>query len=147
MLLQIPVNLSSERRCLIALPVNGSSSLFRDVVDFGYWGLRHGCAVVYTDKGHGNGFDILEQDSVNELDGRQVPASAAGRDAHFLADLDDDARTTFLADWPHRIAFKAAHSKQNPEKDWGEDLLKAIRFAFYQVGQRELCDSPATTRS
>ena len=37
MLLQIPANLSSERRCLIALPVNGSSSLFRDVVDFGYW--------------------------------------------------------------------------------------------------------------
>ena len=137
MLLQIPANLSSDRRCLIALPVNGSASLFRDVVDFGYWGLRRGCAVVYTDKGHGNGFDMLEQDSVNLLDGRQVPASEAGRDAHFLADLDDAARSKFLAEWPHRIAFKAAHSKQNPEKDWGEDLLKAIRFAFYQLGQRD----------
>ena len=137
MLLQIPQNLSSDRRCLVAIPVNGSASLFRDVVDFGYWGLRHGCAVVYTDKGHGDGFDILEQDSVNLLDGRQVPAAEAGRNAHFRADLDDAARAKFLAEWPHRVAFKAAHSKQNPEKDWGEDLLKAIRFAFYQLGQRD----------
>ena len=137
MLLQIPANLSNEQRCLVALPVNGSSSLFRDVVDFGFWGLRRGCAVVYTDKGHGNGFDILEQDLVNVLDGRQVPAAEAGRDAHFRADLDDAARAKFLSEWPHRIAFKAAHSKQNPEKDWGEDLLKAIRFAFWQLGQRD----------
>jgi len=137
MLLQIPANLSSERRCLVAVPVNGSASLFRDVVDFGFWGLRRGCAVVYTDKGHGNGFDILEQDSVNLLDGRQAPAAEAGRDAHFRADLDDDARARFLAEWPHRIAFKAAHSKQNPEKDWGEDVLKAIRFSFYQLGRRD----------
>jgi hydroxybutyrate-dimer hydrolase len=100
-------------------------------------GLRRGRAVVYTDKGHGDGFDILETDSVNLLDGRQVPAAEAGRNAHFRADLEDAARVKFLAEWPHRIAFKAAHSKQNPEKDWGEDLLKAIRFAFYQLGQRD----------
>ena len=143
MLLQIPASLSSERHCLVAIPVNGSASLFRDVVDFGFWGLRHGCAVVYTDKGHGNGFAMLEQDSVNILDGRQVPTAEAGRDAHFRPDLDDDARAKFLAEWPHRIAFKAAHSKQNPEKDWGEDLLKAIRFAFYQLGQRD----PGFTRN
>lgn len=36
MLLQIPRGLSSDRRCLVAVPVNGSSSLFRDIVDFGY---------------------------------------------------------------------------------------------------------------
>ena len=137
MLLQIPASHSSDRHCLIAIPVNGSASLFRDVVDFGYWGLRRGCAVVYTHKGHGNGFDMLEQDSVNLLDGRQVPAAEAGLDAHFRADLGDAARVKFLAEWPHRIAFKAAHSKQSPEKDWGEDLLKAIRFAFYQLGQRD----------
>ena len=48
------------------------------------------------------------------------PAPEASRDAHFRADLDDAARAKFLAEWPHRIAFKPAHSKQNPEKDWGE---------------------------
>lgn len=137
MLLQIPANLSAERRCLVAIPVNGSSSLFRDIVDFGFWGLRHHCAVVYTDKGHGNGFHLLEPDTVNLLDGRQVPASEAGNNAHFRADLDAAARRAFLAEWPHRVAFKAAHSKQNPEKDWGEDVLRAIRFAFVELQQRD----------
>jgi hydroxybutyrate-dimer hydrolase len=135
MLLQIPADLSTGRRCLVAIPVNGSASLFRDIVDFGYWGLRHDCAVVYTDKGHGNGFHLLEPDTVNSLDGRQVPASEAGKAEHFRADLDDAARRAFLAEWPHRVAFKAAHSKQNPEKDWGEDVLHAIRFAFVELGK------------
>ncbi|CCE09081.1 D-(-)-3-hydroxybutyrate oligomer hydrolase precursor (3HB-oligomer hydrolase) (3HBOH) [Bradyrhizobium sp. STM 3843] len=137
MLLQIPENLATDRRCLIAIPVNGSSSLFRDVVDFGYWGLRHRCAVVYNDKGHGNGFHLLETDSVNLIDGRQVPAPDAGSGAHFRADLDDPARSSFLAAWPHRVAFKAAHSKQNPEKDWGTDLLRSVEFAFFELAKRD----------
>ncbi len=142
MLLQIPQNLSSERRCLLAIPVTGSSSLFRDIVDYGYWGLRHRCAVVYTDKGHGNGFHLLEPNTVNALDGRMVPSSEAGKSAHFRADLDDSARQEFLAKWPHRVAFKAAHSKQNPEKDWGENVLHAVQFAFFELAKRD----PSFTR-
>lgn len=137
MLLQIPSNLSSDRHCLVAIPLNGSSSLYRDVVDFGFWGLRHRCAVVYTDKGHGNGFHLLEPDTVNLIDGRQVPAEQAGRSAHFRADLDDAARHSFLAAWPHRVAFKAAHSKQNPEKNWGDNVLHAIHFAFDELARRD----------
>ena len=142
MLLQIPTTMSTDRRCLVAIPVNGSSSLFRDVVDFGYWSLRHRCAVVYNDKGHGNGFHLLETDAVNLIDGRQVPVQQAGRMAHFRADLDGSARTAFLKAWPHRVAFKAAHSKQNPEKDWGTDLLRSVRFAFFELAKRD----PAFTR-
>jgi len=142
MLLQIPSDISTERRCLIAIPVAGSASLFRDIVDFGYWGLRHRCAVVYNDKGHGNGFHLLENDTVNLIDGPQVPAQAAGSKAHFRADLDDAARTSFLAAWPHRVAFKAAHSKQNPEKDWGADLIRSVKFAFVELAKRD----PAFTR-
>lgn len=142
-LLQVPAGLSRERRCLVAIPVNGSASLYRDVVDFGHWGLRRGCAVVYTDKGHGNGFHMLEPDTVNLLDGRQAPAAEAGRDAHFRADLDDAARRRFLAEFPHRVAFKAAHSKRNPEAEWGGDVLRAIRFAFWQLAQRD----PGFTRA
>ncbi|MBV9066181.1 MAG: D-(-)-3-hydroxybutyrate oligomer hydrolase, partial [Methylobacteriaceae bacterium] len=137
MLLQIPTNLSAQRRCLVAIPVNGSASLYRDVVDFGFWGLRHRCAVVYTDKGHGNGFHLLELNTVSALDGRQVPSETAGTTAHFRADLNDAARAAFLKEFPHRAAFKAAHSKQNPEKDWGEDVLRAIRFAFFELGKRD----------
>jgi hypothetical protein len=55
MLLQLPVDFGGERPCIVAIPVNGSSSLYRDVLDFGHWGLRRGCAVVYTDKGAGTG--------------------------------------------------------------------------------------------
>jgi hydroxybutyrate-dimer hydrolase len=145
MLLQIPANLSTERRCLLAVPVTGSASLYRDIVDFGYWGLRRGCAVVYTDKGHGNGFHLLEPDTVNLLDGRQVPASEAGAQAHFRADLDDAARRAFLEKWPHRVAFKAAHSKQNPETGWGEDVLRAIRFAFVELTHRDATFTRANT--
>lgn len=137
MLLQIPANVATDKRCLIAIPVSGSSSLFRDIVDFGYWGLRHRCAVVYNDKGHGNGFHLLETDAVNKLDGTAVAAAEGGSSAHFRADLDESARTSFLAAWPHRVAFKAAHSKQNPEKDWGEDLLRSIRFAFFEMAKRD----------
>jgi len=93
--------------------------------------------VVYTDKGHGNGFHLLEPDTVNVIDGRQVPAEQAGRSAHFRADLDDAARRSFLAAWPHRVAFKAAHSKQYPEKNWGENVLHAIRFAFIELARRD----------
>ena len=143
MLLQIPTGLSADRRCLVAIPVNGSASLFRDVVDFGFWGLRHHCAVVYTDKGHGNGFHLLEPDTVNLIDGRQVLASEAGSKAHFRADLDDAARRAFLAQWPHRVAFKAAFSKQNPEKQWGTNVLRAIQFAFVELARRD----PGFTRA
>ena len=143
MLLQIPAGLSADRRCLVAIPVAGSASLFRDVVDFGFWGLRHRCAVVYTDKGHGNGFHLLEPDTVNLIDGRQISlASDAGSTAHFRADLDDAARRAFLAQWPHRVAFKAAFSNRS-EKDWGNDVLRAIQFAFVELARRD----PGFTRA
>ena len=38
---------------------------------------------------------------------------------------------------------RAAHSKQNPEARWGENVLQAIRFAFFQLGQRD----PGFTRA
>src|SRR5262249_42874742 len=31
---------------------------------------------------------------------------------------------------PTRFAFKHAHSQQNPEKDWGKNVLRSIKFAF-----------------
>jgi len=30
---------------------------------------------------------------------------------------------------------KHAHSQQNPEKDWGRDTLRAVKFAFYQLNE------------
>ena len=142
MLLQIPTGLSADRRCLVAIPVNGSASLFRDVVDL-IWGLRHHCAVVYTDKGHGNGFHLLEPDTVNLIDGRQVLASEAGSKAHFRADLDDAARRAFLAQWPHRVAFKAAFSNRILRSSGAPTCFGRSNLAFVELARRD----PGFTRA
>jgi hydroxybutyrate-dimer hydrolase len=148
MLLQVPASFRAERPCIVAVPVNGSASLYRDIVDFGYWGLRRDCAVVYTDKGLGNGVHDLETDTINRLDGTRATAKEAGGEAHFRADLDESKRQEFLKAFPNRIAFKHAHSKQNPEAGWGRDVVRAIQFAFYQLNQdaRGSGDGPYLTR-
>ena len=45
-------------------------------------------------------------------------------------------RTAFNAATPDRFAFKHAHSAQNPEADWGRDVLRSIGFAFYELNQQ-----------
>src|SRR5262249_23674085 len=52
------------------------------------------------------------------------------------AQLSDAERTAFNAATPNRFAFKHAHSQQNPEQDWGEDVLDSIRFAFHVLNQK-----------
>ena len=41
-----------------------------------------------------------------------------------------------LADRPKRIAVKHAHPQQNPEKDWGRDVLNTAEFAFYVLNEQ-----------
>ena len=136
MLLQVPGDFSKQRRCLVAIPVAGSASWFRDIVDFGYWGLRHRCAVVYTDKGHGNGFHLLENDTVNLLDGPQVPSKAGKIKAHFRADLDHSARN-----FPCRMAASRCIQGRTFEAKSGEglgsDLLRSVQFAFVELAKRD----------
>ena len=40
-----------------------------------------------------------------------------------------DQVAAFNAALPNRMAYKHAHSRQNPEKDWGQNTLSAVRFA------------------
>jgi hydroxybutyrate-dimer hydrolase len=136
-LLQIPAKLSRDRRCILAVPQAGSFGIYHDISTTGFWGLQHGCAVVYSDKGHGIGAHDLESDTVTLIDGTTAKASEAGDRSHFTAPLTAKARAAFLVRWPHRIAFKAAHSQLNPESQWGEDVLRAIRYAFWQLNDRE----------
>jgi hydroxybutyrate-dimer hydrolase len=136
-LFQIPAKLSRERRCILAVPQSGSFGIYHDIATTGFWGLQHGCAAVYTDKGHGTGAHDLSSDSVILIDGTTAEAGEAGDLSHFTAPLSARARAAFLARWPHRIAFKAANSKLNPESQWGEDVLRAIRYAFWQLNARD----------
>ncbi|MFT4255129.1 MAG: 3-hydroxybutyrate oligomer hydrolase family protein [Caulobacter sp.] len=136
-LLQIPAGLSRTRRCLLAVPQSGSSGLYRDVAGLGFWGLQHGCAVVYTDKGHGGGAHDLETGTVNAIDGVSIKARGADGEAQFVAPIGEAARRRFLVRQPHRIAFKAAQSLRNPEARWGDDVLRAIDFALNQLNVRD----------
>ncbi|MFS4436600.1 3-hydroxybutyrate oligomer hydrolase family protein [Paracoccaceae bacterium GXU_MW_L88] len=143
-LLQVPTDFDRTEPCVLAVPVSGSNSLYRDVGIIGYWGLQKNCAVVYTDKGLGNGFHDLERDRVTLIDGTRSSAEAAGADAHFKADLTEEARNAFLEEYPHRIAFKHAHSKQNPDASWGRDVVRSIEFALYQLNNTNPESEPLT---
>lgn len=137
MLVQVPKGFDpAKKRCLLVVPITGSAGLYKNITDIGFWGLQRDCAVAYTDKGLANGFHELASDTVATIDGRRVTAETAGTASHFTADLSDAARAAFLEKFPNRIAFKHAHSKQNPETTWGRDTQHAAQFAFYVLNQK-----------
>ncbi|HVO87454.1 MAG TPA: 3-hydroxybutyrate oligomer hydrolase family protein, partial [Casimicrobiaceae bacterium] len=54
----------------------------------------------------------------------------------FQADVTADQLAAFNAATPYRVAYKHAHSQQNPEKDWGRFTLDTVRFAFYVINEQ-----------
>lgn len=78
-LLQVPERFDRSNACILAVPTGGSASLYRDIGTIGYWGLQKNCAVVYADKGLGNGFHDLGSDTVTLIDGTRAQADEAGR--------------------------------------------------------------------
>src|SRR3977135_2192415 len=117
-------------RRIVTAPSSGSRGVYGAIATAGEWGLKHGCAVAYTDKGTGTGAHDLQNNSVNLMRGERADAAQARDDSNFTARLSDSQRALFNAATPNRFAFKHAHSQQNPEKDWGENVLRSIKFAF-----------------
>jgi hydroxybutyrate-dimer hydrolase len=136
MMVQIPVTFDPEDACIVAAPSSGSRGVYGAIATAGEWGLKHGCAVAYTDKGTGMGAHDLQHDTVNLIDGLRATASAAGKTSHFTARIDPATLTAFNARTPHRFAFKHAHSRQNPERDWGRNVLQSIELAFFLLNER-----------
>ncbi|OWW18180.1 3-hydroxybutyrate oligomer hydrolase family protein, partial [Noviherbaspirillum denitrificans] len=60
----------------------------------------------------------------------------AGTAALFKANITEAARTAYNALFPNRVAYKHAHSQQNPDKDWGKNTLQAVEFAFYILNEQ-----------
>jgi hydroxybutyrate-dimer hydrolase len=114
----------------VTAPSSGSRGVYGAIATAGEWGLKHGCAVAYTDKGTGTGAHDLQNNTVNLMRGERADAAQAGDDSNFTARLSDGQRALFNAATPNRFAFKHAHSQQNPEKDWGDNVLRSIKFAF-----------------
>jgi hydroxybutyrate-dimer hydrolase len=78
----------------------------------------------------------LESNVVGLIDGTHTTANVAGTNSHFTANLTDAERVAYDASFPNRVAFKHAHSQQNPEQDWGTNTLQSIVFAFYVLNEQ-----------
>jgi hydroxybutyrate-dimer hydrolase len=136
-LVQVPDTFDAARRCLVVAASSGSRGIYGAIAVAGSWGLAHGCAVAYTDKGTGSDYYDLDAKVGTQADG--TPASQGA-----LAFVPVTPRAT------HGIAFKHAHSGDNPEADWGRHLLQALQFGL-QALDRAYPDAapftPATTRT
>jgi hydroxybutyrate-dimer hydrolase len=135
-MVQIPASFDPKKACIVTATSSGSRGIYGAIGASGEWGLKRGCAVAYTDKGTGNGLHDLMTDAVGLIDGTRTAADSAGAASHFTAALDDTQRSAFNAAFPNRVAFKHAHSQQNPEADWGKHTLQSIVFAFYMLNQQ-----------
>jgi hydroxybutyrate-dimer hydrolase len=130
MMVQVPASFDPNNGCIVTAPSSGSRGVYGAIATAGEWGLKRGCAVAYTDKGTGTGAHNLQTNTINLIRGERADAAAAGNNSNFTADITASQRAAFNAATPNRFAFKHAHSQQNPEKDWGRNVIRSIKFAF-----------------
>ncbi len=133
-MVQIPHHFDPDQPCMVTAPSSGSRGVYGAIGTAGEWGLKKGCAVVYTDKGTGTGSFNLETGAAQRIDGSL--SSDPEVDVQFRANLDEAGRAAFNAAYPNRVAFKHAHSGSNPEADWGQHVLASIEFGFYVLNEQ-----------
>ncbi|HEX8605075.1 MAG TPA: 3-hydroxybutyrate oligomer hydrolase family protein [Pseudoduganella sp.] len=136
LMVQVPNGFDPVNPCIVTGTSSGSRGIYGAIGSAGEWGLKNNCAVAYADKGSGTGLYVFEDDSVNGQNGVRASRASAGKNAQFAPDLSDAQRAAFAAQYPGRVAFKHAHSQQNPEKDWGKATLQAIEFALYVLNEK-----------
>ncbi|MCA3189780.1 D-(-)-3-hydroxybutyrate oligomer hydrolase [Cupriavidus sp.] len=134
-MVQIPDAFDRNNPCIISATSSGSRGVYGGIA-VGEWGLKRNCAVAYTDKGTGAAPHDLETDTVPLIDGTRATRTTAGKLAQFAAQPGAMSLADFNTAFPHRLAFKHAHSKQNPEADWGKNTLQAIQFAMFAINDR-----------
>lgn len=118
-LVQVPDAFDTKARCLVVTASSGSRGIYGAIALAGAWGLPHGCAVAYTDKGTGSGYFDTASATGIALNG--TPARDGDAELEFVAD-------SYTAD--AGIAVKHAHSGDNPEADWGRHVLQAAAFGL-----------------
>ena len=136
LMVQLPTTFNPAKPCIVTATSSGSRGVYGAIGTAGDWGLKRGCAVAYADKGSGNGVHDLQDNTVNRINGVRADATAAGDDTVFTAPITDLQRQQFNSDWPNRYAVKHAHSQFNPEKDWGQNTLTAVEYAFYVLNEK-----------
>ncbi|HWE22575.1 MAG TPA: 3-hydroxybutyrate oligomer hydrolase family protein, partial [Myxococcales bacterium] len=102
MMVQVPASFDPQNPCIVTGTSSGSRGIYGAIATSGEWGLKHGCAVAYTDKGSGMGVDDLQNNTVNVIDGTRTDAVTAGAKSNFTAQLSDADRTAFNTASPNR---------------------------------------------
>lgn len=121
-LLQAPDAFDARKRCLVVTASSGSRGIYGSIAVAGAWGLPNGCAVAYTDKGAGTDYFDLDAQRGVRLDG--TPGSP-----------DDGLAFVPEATATSGVAFKHAHSGDNPEADWGRHVKQAAEFGLHALEQ------------
>lgn len=121
-LLQAPDAFDAGSRCLVVTASSGSRGVYGSIAVAGAWGLPRGCAVAYTDKGAGTDYFDLDAQQGVRLDG------TVGGPGDGLAFVPGMAAT-------RGVAFKHAHSGDNPEADWGRHVKQAAEFGLHALEQ------------
>ncbi|BDU16201.1 3-hydroxybutyrate oligomer hydrolase family protein [Lysobacter auxotrophicus] len=119
-LVQVPDNFDAAKRCVVVTASSGSRGIYGSIAVAGAWGLPKGCAVAYTDKGAGTDYFDLDAGQGMRADGT---VGARGDDLAF-----EPATTSATG-----VAFKHAHSQDNPEADWGRHVKQAAQFALQSL--------------
>jgi hydroxybutyrate-dimer hydrolase len=136
LMVQVPATFDVNNPCIVTGTSSGSRGIYGAIGSAGEWGLKNNCAVAYADKGSGTGLYTFDDDSVNLQNGVRATRASAAKNSIFTPALSDADRAAFASSSPARIAFKHAHSQQNPEKDWGKFTLQAVEFAFYVLNEK-----------
>jgi hydroxybutyrate-dimer hydrolase len=133
---QVPDAFDAEHRCLLVTSSSGSRGIYGAIALAGAWGLPRGCAVAYTDKGAGTDYvDLQRPGRIHRLDG--------GLSDEGDAEAAFDLRGMPASDVP-RVAFKHAHSQDNPEADWGRQVRQAAEFGLLALSQARPDEAPFT---
>ncbi|WP_343224998.1 3-hydroxybutyrate oligomer hydrolase family protein [Luteimonas sp. MC1895] len=132
-LAQVPDAFDAAKRCVVVTASSGSRGIYGSIAVAGAWGLPRGCAVAYTDKGAGSDYFDLDAGLGFGADGR-----VAARDAGDIAFAPDAAQGAT------GVAFKHAHSQDNPEADWGRHVKQAAEFALHALDEALPAQAPFT---
>ncbi|MEN1959928.1 3-hydroxybutyrate oligomer hydrolase family protein [Luteimonas sp. MJ246] len=135
-LVQVPDAFDAAKRCVVVTASSGSRGIYSSIAVAGAWGLPRGCAVAYTDKGAGSDYFDLDAGIGFGFgaDGRAVAKGAS----------DDLAFVPAAADAATGVAFKHAHSQDNPEADWGRHVKQAAEFALQSLDEALPAQAPFT---
>jgi hydroxybutyrate-dimer hydrolase len=117
-LVQVPDDFDAKKRCVVVTAASGSRGIYGAIAVAGAWALPKGCAVAYTDKGAGTDYFDIDTRTGVKLDGTRGGAEDA---LAFVPDFGAGASG---------VAFKHAHSGDNPEADWGRHVQQAAEFAL-----------------